>query len=908
MTVLYDELSIAGEYFYMFYEAVTAHDCKGLYCSDFTTECVNDGYVTQIDGVCSYPGIATWPGGSYALLSAIDGCPDGFTEGNYTHWSDGASSKSSSFHLAGDFQSEYTTYKFCVMENSNSGGKWPTGAYCIMRKAGTCPEGFSEGSVIYDDEIRSADKNKTINEPIPDGVFDNNTQFFYCCRDDGFRNEPLDIPNSKPLVLFRIGRWYQGCQQVKGMYVTAEKYVFDNHNEGVSNKTGSIPYISESSTKYHVNFCYYRPYNKDCGGIIDLTTAEPSKTFTSPGFPNNYAPDMECHWLIKAPEKATIVLNFNDFDIERSGETCKDSLEIRHARLGQSGPKYCGDGMEASVRSIFNTLKLRLRSNMAGSNKGFNATVYTIFPEDLCYSLEDKGASYRGNVNFTRDMKACLPWAETTSCRHHPFNPKDFGKALDKNYCRNPDNTAGPWCYTDVTGCDRNYCDPCLFENVFDNADDCVDEGPDFCTSYPDAFARCGLTCAETFLTHDIPVASSDIKCARPSVADADVLTTKTTFSLGEEVEFRCRSDNETTSATCLTSGSWSVGNYVCGACPTGWVAHGGHCYKYFTEKLKYSEAEIACASHGAILAPTPDKEILDFVVSLRVYLQKIWLAATDRETEGQWVWPDGTNVTYTNWAANQPSNNSREDCAYINGEDNDNKWSDVNCVWYHSHPFVCRKTVAAPSLCKNRISGCEKILKQKPTVCNEYTDYAENECRLTCGKCPDDALTDTVLPNNDVVLKNRASVGSGRYVYTGNTDDFRIERDGEIRSWHFYSKYAGDVTLQVWRPKTELGEFKLEFVGQNKIVTKDKRLQQIYIAPADRIVVQNNDLIGVYYGYNKGGIPYDRCTDGSVKVMYSRYLYSSADKFTVGKVEQFSTNVSCRVFSLTAIVGPKST
>ncbi|XP_041366865.1 uncharacterized protein LOC121381595 [Gigantopelta aegis] len=993
MTVLYDELSIKGETFYMFYEAVTAHDCKGLYCSDFTTECVNDGYVTQIDGVCSCmcveglnrstgcstvmtsdPGISTWPGGSYALLSAIDGCPDGFTEGNYTHWSDGGSMKSSSFHLAGDFQSKYTTYSFCVMENNNSGGKWPRGAYCIMRKSGTCPEGFSEGSAIYDDEIRSADQNKTINEPIPDGVFDDNTKFFYCCRDDGFRNDPIDIPNSKPLVLLRYGKWYQHCQEVKGMYATEEKYTFDNHNEGVSNLTGSYPYISLSYSKYNVHFCYYSPYNKDCGGIIDLTETEPSKTFTSPGFPNNYAPDMECHWLIKAPENTTIVLNFNDFDIERSGETCKDSLEIRHARLGQSGPKYCGDGMEASVRSIYNTLKLRLRTNMAGSNKGFNATVDVIFPEDLCYSLEDKGASYRGNVNFTRDMKVCLPWAETTSCRHNPFNPKDFGKGLDKNYCRNPDNTAGTWCYTDLNGCDRNYCDPCLFENMYDTADDCVDEGPDFCTSHPNAFTRCGLTCEDTFLAHlpDIPVASSDIQCSSPSVADSDVLLTKTTFDVGEEVELRCRSDNGTTSATCLTSGSWSVGIYVCGACPAGWVAHKGHCYKYFPDKLKYSEAETACASHGAILAPTPDKETLDFVVSLRVYLRKMWLSANDRETEGQWVWPDGTNVTYTNWAANQPNNWNDEDCAVIGGEDRDNTWKDVDCVWYNNHPFVCRKTKTVPSVCENRISGCEEILDENPNVCNDHAEYADNECRFTCGKCPSDAdtatvciapepsanvtlvstsknmttgsvvtydcqdgyilvsgnlvrachhcglltgktpvclaLSDTVTPNNAVDLRDRASVGYKRFVFTGNTDDFRIERDGEIRSWHFYSKHAGDVALQVWRPKTELGEFSFEFVGQNKIVTKDKRLQRVDIAPADRIVVQNNDLIGVYYGYRRGGIPFDKCSDSSVQVVYSKTYYSSADKFTVGKVVQFRTSFSCRVFSLTALVGPKST
>ena len=36
----------------------------------------------------------------------------------------------------------------------------------------------------------------------------------------------------------------------------------------------------------------------------------------------------------------------------------------------------------------------------------------------------------------------------------------DFGAGLDKNYCRNPDDTAMPWCYTDLE-CNRDYCDVC---------------------------------------------------------------------------------------------------------------------------------------------------------------------------------------------------------------------------------------------------------------------------------------------------------------------------------------------------------------------------------------------------------------------------------------------------------------
>ena len=37
----------------------------------------------------------------------------------------------------------------------------------------------------------------------------------------------------------------------------------------------------------------------------------------------------------------------------------------------------------------------------------------------------------------------------------------DFAAGLDVNYCRNPDNTDMPWCYTSADGCQRDYCDVC---------------------------------------------------------------------------------------------------------------------------------------------------------------------------------------------------------------------------------------------------------------------------------------------------------------------------------------------------------------------------------------------------------------------------------------------------------------
>ncbi|XP_053272888.1 neuropilin-2, partial [Pleuronectes platessa] len=68
-----------------------------------------------------------------------------------------------------------------------------------------------------------------------------------------------------------------------------------------------------------------------CGGMFDASKAG---YITSPGYPLEYPPHQNCHWIITAPESSQrIVLNFNPhFEIERLD--CKyDFIEIRDGTL-----------------------------------------------------------------------------------------------------------------------------------------------------------------------------------------------------------------------------------------------------------------------------------------------------------------------------------------------------------------------------------------------------------------------------------------------------------------------------------------------------------------------------------------------------------------------------------------------
>ncbi|XP_071611681.1 hepatocyte growth factor-like protein isoform X7 [Heliangelus exortis] len=59
-----------------------------------------------------------------------------------------------------------------------------------------------------------------------------------------------------------------------------------------------------------------------------------------------------------------------------------------------------------------------------------------------------KGESYRGRVNVTVSGIPCQRWDAQTPHRHHFVPEKYTCKDLQENYCRNPDGSEAPWCFT----------------------------------------------------------------------------------------------------------------------------------------------------------------------------------------------------------------------------------------------------------------------------------------------------------------------------------------------------------------------------------------------------------------------------------------------------------------------------
>ncbi|KAL0978718.1 hypothetical protein UPYG_G00174280 [Umbra pygmaea] len=74
------------------------------------------------------------------------------------------------------------------------------------------------------------------------------------------------------------------------------------------------------------------------------------------------------------------------------------------------------------------------------------------------HCFRGRGEDYRGKVNETTGGIPCQRW-DSQHPHKHPFYPNTYEcKGLEENYCRNPDGSEAPWCFTSVPGMRTALC------------------------------------------------------------------------------------------------------------------------------------------------------------------------------------------------------------------------------------------------------------------------------------------------------------------------------------------------------------------------------------------------------------------------------------------------------------------
>nr|XP_021537635.1 brevican core protein [Neomonachus schauinslandi] len=152
--------------------------------------------------------------------------------------------------------------------------------------------------------------------------------------------------------------------------------------------------------------------------------------------------------------------------------------------------------------------------------------------------------------------------------------------------------------------------------------------------------------------------------------------------------------------------------------CSPGWDVFQGACYKHFSTRSSWEEAETQCRLHGAHLASISSPEEQDFINSR--YREYQWIGLNDRTIEGDFLWSDGVPLLYENWNPGQPDSYflSGENCVVMVWHDQ-GQWSDVPCNYHLS--YTCKMGLVScgppPELPLAQVFGRPRLRYEVDTV-----------------------------------------------------------------------------------------------------------------------------------------------------------------------------------------------
>ncbi|XP_060950209.1 cubilin [Limanda limanda] len=132
--------------------------------------------------------------------------------------------------------------------------------------------------------------------------------------------------------------------------------------------------FSVSDRGFHITYTT-SPSDPGCGG----TFTDSEGIIISPNWPNDYAHNRQCIYLIRLPLGERVALNFTHMNLESHSGCAFDYVEVRDGRM-ETDPligRYCGSSLPAPMVSSSNFLWIRFRSDSSVSRAGFRA-VYTV--------------------------------------------------------------------------------------------------------------------------------------------------------------------------------------------------------------------------------------------------------------------------------------------------------------------------------------------------------------------------------------------------------------------------------------------------------------------------------------------------------------------------------------------------
>ncbi|XP_070537336.1 C-type mannose receptor 2-like [Ptychodera flava] len=128
--------------------------------------------------------------------------------------------------------------------------------------------------------------------------------------------------------------------------------------------------------------------------------------------------------------------------------------------------------------------------------------------------------------------------------------------------------------------------------------------------------------------------------------------------------------------------------------CDLGWFGFHTSCYKFeFLAQRGWSASQRDCTTSGGHLVSINDNVEQSFLSSKLMQMTEswsYWTGLNDLGDLGTYTWEDGQQVTYTNWAINQPDTRNGDCVALSTGSTTGGLWSVMTCNIVQ--PYICEK------------------------------------------------------------------------------------------------------------------------------------------------------------------------------------------------------------------------